>query len=422
MSASTTAGASASDLRRADGARRGIRCDLAVIGGGIVGLATAWSVQQRHPDLDIVIVEKEEGLAQHQTGHNSGVVHSGIYYKPGSLKAKLCVEGVELLRAFCDEHGVRYDRCGKVITAVEDDEVPRLEALFHRGNENGVPGLRLIDADGIREIEPYAAGIAGIHSPNTAIVDYPGVCEVLGRLLQEGGARILLAAPVTSIRSDDDGHVLQTARGEVRAERLLACAGLHADRVAKMAGLAPDVRIVPFRGEYWYLRPDIADRVRGLIYPVPNPDLPFLGVHLTRMVDGSVEAGPNAVPAFAREGYRFTDVDLGDLAETLSFPGAWRLGARFWQTGLFEIYRSLRPSVFLASVRRLMPSLEEGDLQPGGAGVRAQAVEREGKLVDDFSILRTDNALHVLNAPSPAATASLSIGRYLAEDMAAILA
>lgn len=403
-------------------ASAGIRCDLAVIGGGIVGLATAWSIQQQHPDLDIVVLEKEDGLARHQTGHNSGVVHSGIYYQPGSLKAQLCVEGVERLRAFCTEHNVRYERCGKVITAVEADEIPRLERLFERGVENGVLELRLIDDQEIRQIEPHAAGLAGIHSPNTAIVDYPGVCDVLGRLLGEGGARILFGAPVTAIQSNDAGHVLQTGRGEVRAERLLACAGLHADRVARLAGLEPDVRIVPFRGEYWYLRPDLAHRVRGLIYPVPNPDLPFLGVHLTRMVDGSVEAGPNAVPAFAREGYRFTDVSLTDLAETLSFPGAWRMGARFWQTGLFEIYRSLRPSVFLKSVRGLMPSLQEGDLVPGGAGVRAQAVERDGKLVDDFAILKTENALHVLNAPSPAATASLSIGRYLANDMSSILA
>jgi L-2-hydroxyglutarate oxidase LhgO len=399
-----------------------IRADLAVIGGGIVGLATAWHIQQDHPDLRIVLLEKEDGLARHQTGHNSGVVHSGIYYQPGSLKAKLCVEGVERLRAFCTEHGVRYERCGKVITATEEEEVPRLEKLYDRGVENGVPGLRLIDGDGIREIEPHAAGIAGIHSPNTAIVDYPGVCEVLGRLLEEAGARILLGTPVTAIHSDEAGHVLRTPRVQVRAERLLSCAGLHADRVARMAGLKPDVRIVPFRGEYWFLRPERASLVKGLIYPVPDPALPFLGVHLTRMVDGSVEAGPNAVPAFAREGYEFSDVSLTDMAETLTFPGALRLGARFWQTGIFEIYRSLRPSVFLASVRRLMPELEEGDLLPGGSGVRAQAVERQGKLVDDFAILRTDHSLHVLNAPSPAATASLAIGRHLADHMASMFA
>lgn len=400
----------------------GARADLAVIGGGIVGLATAWRIQQSHPDLRIVLLEKEDGLARHQTGHNSGVVHSGIYYQPGSLKARLCVTGVEMLRAFCAEHGVRYERCGKVITAIDQDEVPRLEKLFDRGVDNGVPELRRIDGDEIHEIEPHAVGIAGIHSPNTAIVDYPGVSEVLGRLLEEGGATIMLGAPVTGIVSDTSGHVLQTPRGEVRADRLLSCAGLHADRIARLAGLEPDVRVVPFRGEYWYLRPERTHLVNGLIYPVPNPDLPFLGVHLTKMVDGSVEAGPNAVPAFAREGYRFLDVSLADLADTLSFPGSWRLGARFWQTGAFEIYRSLRPSVFLTSVRRLMPELREGDLVRGGSGVRAQAVDRQGKLVDDFSILRTDNALHVLNAPSPAATASLAIGRYLADDMASILA
>ena len=399
-----------------------IAADLAVIGGGIVGLATARSIQERFPDLDIVLLEKEDAVAQHQTGHNSGVVHSGIYYAPGSLKARLCVQGVELLRAFCTEHGVRYDRCGKVITATDEEELPRLERLFHRGVENGVPELQMLDDRGIREIEPWAAGIGGIHSPNTAIVDYPGVCEVLARLLQEDGARIVLGAAVTSIASDEAGHVLETSRGQVRAERLLACAGLHADRVAEMAGLEPHVRIIPFRGEYRRLRHEVAPKVNGLIYPVPDPALPFLGVHLTRTVGGGVEAGPNAVPAFAREGYRFTDVNAGDLADTLSFGGAWRLGAAFWQTGIFEIYRSLRPSVFLASVRRLMPSLEEGDLVPGGAGVRAQAVARDGHLVDDFAIAKTETSFHVLNAPSPAATACLSIGRHLADEMAPLFA
>ncbi len=399
-----------------------IHADLAVIGGGIVGLATAWRVQQARPDVSIVLLEKEDGLARHQTGRNSGVVHSGIYYAPGSLKAKLCVEGVESLRAFCDEHGVAYQRCGKIITAVDDDEIPRLETLFERGIANGVPELRRVDDVQMREVEPHVAGIAGIHSPNTAIVDYVGVCRELGRLLEEGGARILRGAAVEAIRSDGGGHVLATPRGEVRAERLLACAGLHADRVARMAGLEPDVRIVPFRGEYMFLRDDRAELVKGLIYPVPDPALPFLGVHLTSTVDGRVEAGPNAVPAFAREGYRFLDVKLADLAETLTFPGAWRLGARYWRHGAFEIYRSLRRPVFVRSLQRLMPELRAEDVVPGGSGVRAQAVGRDGRLVDDFAVLTTDTAMHVLNAPSPAATASLAIGRQLAEDLAPLLA
>lgn len=398
-----------------------VRADLAVVGGGIVGLATAWQIQQRWPDLDIVLLEKEDGLARHQTGRNSGVVHSGIYYKPGSLKARLCVEGVESLRAFCEEHGVAYDRCGKVITATRDEELPRLEMLFERGTANSVPELRTIDDAQLRAIEPHVAGIAGIHSPNTAIVDYVGVCEALGRLLVDGGARILTGAPVEQIRSEGGGHVLRTPRGEVRAERLLGCAGLHADRLARMAGLEPEVRIVPFRGEYMFLREDRASLVKGLIYPVPDPALPFLGVHLTSTVDGRVEAGPNAVPAFAREGYRFWDVKLADLADTLSFPGAWKLGARFWRHGAFEIYRSLRPAVFVRSLQRLVPSLRAEDVVEGGSGVRAQAVGRDGRLVDDFSVLRTDTAMHVLNAPSPAATASLAIGRHLAEDMAPLL-
>ena len=399
-----------------------IRADLAVIGGGIVGLATARSIQERYPDLDIVVLEKENAVAQHQTGHNSGVVHSGIYYAPGSLKARLCVQGVELLRLFCEEHGVRYDRCGKVIIATDEDELPRLERIFHRGVGNGVPELRMVDDSGIREIEPWAAGIAGIHSPNTAIVDYPGVCDVLVRLLREDGARIMCGAAVSGIHSDAAGHVLETPQGQVRAERLLACAGLHADRVAVMAGLEPQVRIVPFRGEYWRLRDEVAPKVNGLIYPVPNPALPFLGVHLTRTVGGGVEAGPNAVPAFAREGYRFADVSAGDMVDTLSFGGAWRLGATYWRAGIYEIYRSLRPSIFLGSVQRLMPSLGDGDLVPGGAGVRAQAVAREGHLVDDFAIQKTDTSLHVLNAPSPAATACLAIARHLAGEMAPLFA
>lgn len=396
--------------------------DLAVVGGGIVGLATAWRVQQARPDLKIVLLEKEDGLARHQTGRNSGVVHSGIYYAPGSLKARLCVEGVEELRAFCEAHGVAYERCGKVITAVSEEEIPRLETLFERGTANGVPELRKVDDVQMREVEPHVAGVAGIHSPNTAIVDYVGVCRELGRQLEQGGARILTGAPVEAIRSEGGGHVLSTPRGEVRAERLLACAGLHADRVARMAGLEPDVRIVPFRGEYMFLRDDRADLVKGLIYPVPDPALPFLGVHLTSTVDGRVEAGPNAVPAFAREGYRFLDVKLADLAETLAFPGAWRLGARYWRHGAFEIYRSLRRPVFVRSLQRLMPELRAGDVVPGGSGVRAQAVGRDGRLVDDFAVLTTDTAMHVLNAPSPAATASLAIGRQLAEDLAPLLA
>lgn len=399
-----------------------LEADLAVIGGGIVGLATAWRVQQRRPDLSIVLLEKEDGLARHQTGRNSGVVHSGIYYTPGSLKATLCVQGVEELRLFCAENDVAYDRCGKIITAVTDDEIPRLEKLFERGSANGVPELRKVDDVQMREIEPHVAGVAGIHSPNTAIVDYPGVCAALGGLLKEGGARIVTGAPVEAIRADGGGHVLSTPRGEVRAERLLACAGLHADRIARMAGLEPEVRIVPFRGEYMFLSDDRSELVNGLIYPVPDPALPFLGVHLTSTVDGRVEAGPNAVPAFAREGYRFWDVKALDMAETLFFPGAWKLGARYWRHGLFEIYRSLSRPAFIRSLRRLVPVLRDEDVVAGGSGVRAQAVGRDGRLVDDFAVLTTDTAMHVLNAPSPAATASLSIGRKLAADLEPLLA
>lgn len=396
--------------------------DLAVVGTGIVGLAAAWELKRRHPDLRMVLVEKETDVAKHQTGNNSGVVHSGIYYKPGSLKARLCVDGVKRLKAFSREHNVRYDDVGKVITAIDAEEVPRLEALMDRGIENGVQGLEMLDDEGIRRHEPFAVGMAGIHSPYTAIVDYPGVSQTLKRLLQDAGAEFRFGTAVTGLENDADGVTLRTAEGEVRAERMLATAGLYADRLARMAGLEVNGRIVPFRGEYYYLRPDKAHMVNGLIYPVPNPALPFLGVHLTRTVGGEVEAGPNAVPAFAREGYKLTDVNVPELADSLSFFGTWRLMARFWHIGLFEIYRSMSRPAFVRSLQRLMPTLRSEDVVRGGAGVRAQAVGPNGRLVDDFWFEEDAVSLHVLNAPSPAATASLAIGDEIAGRMERLLA
>ena len=392
--------------------------DLCVVGGGIVGLATAHAIAQRLPGLRIAVLEKEAALAQHQTGHNSGVVHAGIYYRPGTLRASLCVRGVARLRDFCAEHGVAYDAVGKVIVATDEAELPRLDALLERGTANGVPGLRMIEQGELRAIEPHAAGLRALHSPNTAIVDFPGVCRVLAERLTGAGARIELGARVVDVTRDDAGLVIDTPRLRVRARRLVACAGLHADRLARLAGLEPSVRIVPFRGEYYFLEPHARDLVRGLIYPVPDPALPFLGVHFTRTVTGEVEAGPNAVLALAREGYRHRDVDLFDLAHTAAYPGFWRLSARFWRTGAYEYYRSFSTAAFVRSLQRLVPAVRERDVRRGGAGVRAQAVGPDGAVLDEFVFAEDDRSLHVLNAPSPAATASLTIGEHLAERVA----
>lgn len=389
--------------------------DVAVVGAGIVGLATADALLTRIPDLRLLLVEKEDDVARHQTGHNSGVVHAGIYYTPGSLRARLCVAGVGQLRAFCAEHGVAYDAVGKVIVATDEAELPRLDRLLERGASNGVPDLRMIDAEELRSIEPHAAGLRAIHSPHTAIVDFPGVCRALLTRLRARGARVEFGAPLVGIAEEPGGLRLATPRATFRTRHLIACAGLHADRVARLAGAEPQVRIVPFRGEYYFLRPERSDLVRGLIYPVPDPALPFLGVHFTRTVHGEVEAGPNAVFALAREGYGWTRVDARDLAEALAYPGFWRLAARFWRTGAFETYRSFSTAAFVHSLQKLLPAVTAADVRRGGAGVRAQAVDPLGKLVDDFAVVQTERSLHVLNAPSPAATAALSIGDHLAE-------
>jgi L-2-hydroxyglutarate oxidase len=391
-----------------------IDADVVVIGGGIVGLATADALVRAHPGLRLVLLEKEDGVAKHQTGRNSGVVHAGIYYTPGSLKARLSVSGVVKLRDYCAAHGVAYDAVGKVIVAASEDELPRLDALVERGTANGVPGLRVIDADELRSIEPFAAGLRAIHSPGTAIVDYPGVCRSLADGLRRAGARVETGAPVLAIAEDARGLTITTPKLRVRAHRLVSCAGLHADRIARMAGAEPDVSIVPFRGEYYFLQPHAQDKVKGLIYPVPDPTLPFLGVHFTRTVHGEVEAGPNAVLALAREGYTHTTINGRDLGETLAFPGFWKLAGRFWRTGAYEYWRSFRTPAFVHSLQKLMPSITAADIRRGGAGVRAQAIGRDGKLVDDFAFAETERALHVLNAPSPAATASIAVGEHLA--------
>ncbi len=388
--------------------------DVAIIGGGIVSLATARALGERAPRARLAIVEKEAKLAQHQTGHNSGVIHSGIYYKPGSYKARLCVEGARLMSEFCAEHGIRVERCGKVIVATRAEEIPRLQTLYERGTANGVAGLALIDPPRLRELEPHAAALKGIHSPNTAIVDYGEVATAFARELTGRGVTIETNAEVTAIRRAGDEFELTTPRLTVRARRVVNCAGLYSDVVARMAGAPTDVRIIPFRGEYYFIKPERRSLVRGLIYPVPDPEFPFLGVHFTRTVHGDVEAGPNAVLAFAREGYRFGRVNPAELAGTLTYPGFWAMARRYWKTGAYEVYRSLSQGAFVRALQRLVPDLRPDDVVRGGAGVRAQAVTRDGSLVDDFRIVEATDAIHVLNAPSPAATASLAIGRHIA--------
>ena len=388
--------------------------DVAIIGGGIVGLATALALTERFAGCSIVIVEKELQLAQHQTGHNSGVMHAGIYYRPGTYKAQLCVEGVRRLKAFCQTNGVRYEDCGKVIVATSADELPRLQALYERGTANGVEGLRLLEPEALREIEPYARAVRAVHSPHTAIVDYTEVTRAMAANLARAGVQIRTGARVSGIVRRDAVLHVETTAGVVAARNLINCAGLYADTVARLMGVHPDVRIIPFRGEYYVLR-RAQGVVRGLIYPVPDPEFPFLGVHFTKRIQGDIEAGPNAVLAFAREGYRMRNINLAETFGFLRYRGFWAMGQRYWRTGLYEMYRSVSKRAFLRALQRLVPALEEQDLRPGGSGVRAQAVTPDGSLVDDFRITETPNAIHVLNAPSPAATASLAIGRHIAD-------
>lgn len=389
--------------------------DIVIVGGGIVGLATALALTESRPHLRLAVAEKEPQLGAHQTGHNSGVIHSGIYYRPGSYKARLCVGGARRMVQFCAEHGIRVDRCGKVIVATSPDELSRLDDLHARGTANGVPGLERIGPERLRELEPRAAGLAAVHSPSTSIVDFGEVARAIAAVIRARGVDFALGMNVRRVLRADGGLRVETDQEELRTRYLINCAGLYSDVVARHAGVAPDVRIIPFRGEYFFLRPERRSLVRGLIYPVPDPQFPFLGVHFTRTVHGEVEAGPNAVLAFAREGYTMGRVRPGELLDTLGYPGFWRMARRHWRTGAYEVWRSLSARTFLRSLQRLVPSLSLGDLVRGGAGVRAQAVAPDGALVDDFRIRETDRAIHVLNAPSPAATASLSIGQHIAE-------
>lgn len=387
---------------------------VVIVGGGILGLAAGRLLALERPDVEVVLLEKEPLLAQHQTGRNSGVVHAGLYYEPGSLKARLCRRGGELLRAFCLEHELPFDECGKVLVATQEDELPRLERILERARANGVAETRLIDATELRALEPHTVGIAALHSPTTAIVDYTAVCGALAGEMRTRGAVIRTGTPVRRVRAEEGEPCVELADGsEERADRVLVCAGLHADRLARASGEPAEPRIVPFRGEYWRLRPERSHLVRGLVYPVPDPSLPFLGVHLTRAVDGSVLVGPNAVLAYAREGYRRRDVNLADLRDTVTWPGMWRVARKHWASGAHEVARSLSKRAFVREARRYVPELRAEDVVAAPAGVRAQAVDRDGALVDDFRLDVSGRTVWVRNAPSPAATSSLAIAEEL---------
>jgi L-2-hydroxyglutarate oxidase len=392
------------------------RFDCVVIGGGIVGLSVAWAILGKGSKIRIAVVEKEDGWAQHQTGRNSGVIHSGIYYKPRSLKAKLCREGNRRLVNFCDTHGIRYEVCGKVIVATKASELPLMESLYERGIENGLT-VKKLSAHEVKEIEPHVSCLAGIHVPSTGIVDFVGVCQKLAELIQARGGELQLSTKVNRLRTISDGAILETSKGTLAARWIINCAGLHSDRVARLAGAKPGARIVPFRGEYYELKPERRGLVRNLIYPVPDPKFPFLGVHFTRMIDGSVHAGPNAVLSLKREGYHRTSFNLRDFTETITYVGFWRMAAKHARSGLEEMHRSFSKGAFVRSLQKLVPEIREEDLVRGEAGVRAQALRPDGGLVDDFLIINGSCAIHVCNAPSPAATASLEIGRMITETV-----
>lgn len=391
--------------------------DIAIIGGGIIGLATAYQLTRLHPGKKIVVLEKEKTLAAHQTGHNSGVLHSGIYYKPGSLKAINCREGKLAMEQFCSEHGIDYDICGKVIIATEEKELPALDMIYERGQANGVK-CEIIGPERLRELEPHARGIKAIHVPEAGIVDYRQVCERMAQQITGHGAEIVKAARVKSLNVRGGMVILETTAGTFQSTYIVNCAGLYSDKVTAMSQ-KPEVRIVPFRGEYFEIEPEARHLCRNLIYPVPDPAFPFLGVHFTRMIDGSVECGPNAVLALAREGYRKTDIHLPELLETLTYPAFWKIALRYWRVGAGEMWRSLSKRAFVRALQRLVPEIRLEHLQTAPAGIRAQALAPDGQLVDDFFIQETEHVVNVCNAPSPAATASLNIGRLVTEKLAA---
>lgn len=392
------------------------RCDLAIVGGGIVGLAVARELIARNPRASVCVLEREADIGTHQTGHNSGVIHAGVYYVPGSLKARLCVEGAREMYEYCEQRGIAHERCGKVIVATDASELQRLDELERRGMANGVPGLQRIDAAGIEQLEPHARGVAGLHSPNTGIADFAAVARAYAKDILDAGATVATGCGVHGVSVSGRTLRLAHARGSTEAGHAVFCAGAWADRLAVAAGADPDPRIVPFRGAYLRLAPARRELVRSLIYPVPDPSLPFLGVHLTKHIGGDVLIGPTALMVGARDAYRLATVHRRDLLDTLAWPGTWRMLAHWWRTGVTELRHAAVRSAFVQAAARYVPELQIGDVQPAFAGVRAQALGRDGKLVDDFIFSHTERALHVRNAPSPAATSSLAIARYVADE------
>jgi L-2-hydroxyglutarate oxidase LhgO len=392
--------------------------DLLIIGAGIVGLATALETTLRFPEMTLAIVEKEDRVAAHQTGHNSGVIHSGLYYKTGSLKARNCVAGAASMKRFCQQHGVPFEECGKLVVATRPEEVPRLEQLHQRGIANGVPDLRMLNREQFREIEPHCDGIRGLQVPTTGIVDYTAVAQKYAELIESAGGEIVFRAKVLGLREEGDCNIVETSAGIFRARYVINCAGLYSDTITRMAGVHTDLEIIPFRGEYYEVKPERRHLVKALIYPVPDPRFPFLGVHFTRRVNGSVEAGPNALLAFRREGYTGTTPDLSEAMQMLLFPGFRKMAWKYWRMGLAEQFRSWIKIAFVKSLQKMVPELQESDLAPGGSGVRAQAVDSNGNLVDDFHFVHSKGMIHVCNVPSPAATASLEIGKEIVDMLA----
>ena len=387
---------------------------IAIIGGGIVGLATALRLSQKFPDASITVLEKEAEVGQHQSGHNSGVLHCGLYYQPGSLKARLAVTGIRQMIAFCQEHSIPHEVCGKLVVAARAEDIPRMEALYERGRQNGLAGLRKLGIPEMREIEPHVGGVAAIHVPEEGIADYPAVCKTMVRCLAAAGVKVVTGARVSGLRKMGPQWIAQTTAGDFESDFIVNCAGLQCDRVCELAGARPELQIVPFRGEYYTIKPERQYLVRNLIYPVPDPRFPFLGVHFTRMMRGGIEAGPNAVLATAREGYSKSDFSARDFIGTLAYPGFWRFFQKYPRVCWDELRRSFSKELFSKSLQTLVPEITPGDLGPGGAGVRAQAIAPDGAMVQDFRFVHGDRALHVLNAPSPGATASLAIGEEIA--------
>lgn len=393
-----------------------MKYDVIVIGGGIVGLATALKIKEQKPNLKVLVIEKENTVAAHQTGHNSGVIHSGLYYKPGSLKATNCINGYHQLIDFCEKENIKYELCGKIVVATKAEQVPMLNTLYERGIQNGLTNLKKLSLGEMHEIEPHVVGIEGIKVPQTGIIDYTAVCEKYAENFKKLDGELKLNEKVSSVSERNGISNVVTNKGSYETKLVVNCAGLYSDKVAQMTEKQPvNVRITPFRGEYYEIKPEKHYLVKHLIYPVPDPNFPFLGVHFTRMINGGIEAGPNAVLAFRREGYKKLDINFKELYETLTWPGFQKVAAKYWRTGLGEMYRSFSKSAFTEALQELIPEIKESDLIPGGAGVRAQACDREGGLLDDFSILENAQAINIFNAPSPAATSSLSIGQSVSE-------